>query len=109
MTLLLNTSGSELIYETPGDAERGNPLDIITVAECYSCEDVTGLAEFEAKETAERMALCWNTHDDLVTALKLYDAWTALPADRGGSHGTKGRAHAAFIAAKDAALAKAKG
>lgn len=45
---------------------------------------------------------------DLLEALRLYDVWQATPTDRGGKDGTKGRAFAAFIAAKDAALAKAK-
>jgi hypothetical protein len=46
---------------------------------------------------------------DLLEALKLYDAWLALPQDRGGKDGPKGRALDAFIKAKDAAIAKATG
>ena len=46
---------------------------------------------------------------ELLEALKLYDAYRALPTDRGGASGAKHQAYAAFIAAKDAAIAKAKG
>ena len=44
-----------------------------------------------------------------VKALKLYDAWDAMPADRGGNDGPKGKACAAFIKAKDEALAAVEG
>jgi hypothetical protein len=37
-------------------------------------------------------------------ALELHRTWEALPTDRGGKYGPKGRAYAAFIAARDAAL-----
>jgi len=43
----------------------------------------------------------------LLAALRLYDHWAAMPQDRGGKNGPKGRAHAAFLAAKDAAIAEA--
>jgi hypothetical protein len=46
---------------------------------------------------------------ELLEALKLYDAYRALPTDRGGASGAKHQAYAAFIAAKDAAIIKAKG
>lgn len=39
-----------------------------------------------------------------IEALRLYEAWEAIPADRGGKNGPKGRAYAAFLAAKDEAL-----
>jgi len=45
---------------------------------------------------------------DAMHALHLFDVWNAMPADRGGNAGRKGRAYAAFIAAKDAALKKAR-
>lgn len=45
---------------------------------------------------------------EMLIALELYEAWAALPADRGGKDGAKGLAYAAFIHAKNAALAKAK-
>lgn len=67
---LLNTSGEELIYEVEGDARQGNPLDIVTVAACYTCETVLGL-EFPRKKVAKEMATRWNCHNGLVDALKL--------------------------------------
>jgi len=42
-------------------------------------------------------------------ALELYDIYEAMPADRGGKNGPKGKAYAAFIKAKDEATAKAEG
>lgn len=39
-----------------------------------------------------------------VEALRLYEAFKAMAADRGDKNGPKGRAYAAFVAAKDAAL-----
>lgn len=45
---------------------------------------------------------------EMFEALELYDAWLALPQDRGGRDGPKGKALDAFICAKNAALAKAK-
>jgi hypothetical protein len=63
---------------------------------------------------ADRIVLTWNSHDTLTSqnaklreALELHKAWEALPTDRGGKNGTKGRAHTAFITARDAALASA--
>lgn len=41
----------------------------------------------------------------LVEALRLHVAYEALPTDRGGKSGPKGRAWAEFISARDAALA----
>ncbi len=38
-------------------------------------------------------------------ALRLHDEYAALPADRGGANGRKGKAQAAWLAAKAAALA----
>ncbi|MBA4187573.1 MAG: hypothetical protein C0467_06095 [Planctomycetaceae bacterium] len=61
----LNLDGNDLIYETPGDVERGNPLDIVTVAEAHSATDVTGL-RFKAKDVAKRLQLTWNTYSDLL-------------------------------------------
>lgn len=43
---------------------------------------------------------------DMLEALRLHAAYEALPTDRGGKHGPKGKAHAAWIAARDAALSK---
>lgn len=45
---------------------------------------------------------------ELLNALRLNVAYEAVPADRGGSSGPKGKAWAAFIAARDAAIAKAE-
>ena len=44
---------------------------------------------------------------DMYEALRMYDVWLALPQDRGGPNGTKGKALDAFIRAKDAALSRA--
>jgi len=46
---------------------------------------------------------------DAINALKLHVIYEALPTDRGGKDGRKGRAWAKFIAARDAAIAKATG
>lgn len=46
---------------------------------------------------------------DLLAALKLQIAHEAMPADRGGKDGPKGRAWQNFIEARDAAIAKAEG
>lgn len=45
--------------------------------------------------------------DAALAALRLHVIYEALPADRGGRNGRKGKAWAAFIEARDAALAKA--
>lgn len=37
-------------------------------------------------------------------ALKLFETYEAMSADRGGKDGPKGRAYSAFVVAKDAAL-----
>jgi hypothetical protein len=47
--------------------------------------------------------------EELYEALKLHVAYEALPADRGGKLGPKGRAWAAFVNARDDALLKARG
>lgn len=52
------------------------------------------------------LALCWNMHPDLVEALRLHAAYEAMPADRGGKNGPKGRAWTAFITARDTLLAR---
>ena len=44
----------------------------------------------------------------LLEAVKLHVAYEALPQDRGGKDGPKGRAWAAFIAARNAAIAAAE-
>lgn len=46
---------------------------------------------------------------DLLEALELHVAYEAVPTDRGGSQGPKGKAWAAFVEARDAAIKKAKG
>lgn len=70
--ILLNISGDELIYEVAGDAERGNPLDIVTVAEGFTSETVDGV-RFEAETVAKRMLVAWNCHAELAAAAKLWD------------------------------------
>jgi hypothetical protein len=42
--------------------------------------------------------------NDALAALKLHVAYEAVPADRGGKRGPKGKAWAAWIAARDAAI-----
>lgn len=56
---LLNDSGDDLIYEVEGDAQRGNPLDIVTVAMCCDARTVLGL-EFPAEGMAKEMRKRWN-------------------------------------------------
>ena len=58
-SLKLNLSGDELIYEIPGDAQRGNPLDIVTIATAVGGRDVLGV-RYGAKAIARRLQLCWN-------------------------------------------------
>lgn len=57
--VLLNVDGDDLIYETPGDATRGNPLDIITVATAVGGRDVTGF-HIPTKGVAKELARRWN-------------------------------------------------
>lgn len=45
------------------------------------------------------------TQSKAIEALRLHVAFEAVPADRGGPNGPKGRAWAAFIKARDEALA----
>lgn len=61
--------------------------------------------ELDAIKTARLIAAA----PDLLEALMLHDAYLALPQDRGGPNGTKGRAHQAWLNAKAAAIAKATG
>jgi len=67
--MLLNDDGEDLIYETPGDAQRGNPLDIIVAATCYSNTDVTGFG-FPRKPLAKELARRWNAHAALLAACR---------------------------------------
>jgi hypothetical protein len=84
----LNDDGNELIYETPGDADRGNPLDIVSVAKVYGGEDVTGF-KIPRKEFRDELLLRWNTYLELRSALEnlvgayqsmLAHGWHAMPA-----------------------------
>jgi len=45
--------------------------------------------------------------DIALAALRLYEAWKEMPADRGGPNGPRGKAHKAFDDAKEVALAEA--
>ena len=67
----LNTDGNELIYEEPGDAERGNPLDIVTIATLYTARTVTG-RKFTKQDRAEALALFAGAAG-LLAACKLWD------------------------------------
>lgn len=68
---MLNDSGESVIYEVAGDAERGNPLDIIDVAECFDREAMDGVT-FDGKETSLRIVKCWNSHDAMVAEVELF-------------------------------------
>lgn len=61
------------------------------------------------RDTLERMynrtCLPLVTDSKAIEALRLHVAFEAVPADRGGPNGPKGRAWAAFIKARDEALA----
>lgn len=58
-------------------------------------------------ERAEADARLIAAAPDLLEALRLYDVCDAMPSDRGGKDGPRGRAYQAFVSAKKAALAKA--
>lgn len=59
----------------------------------------------EARADIERIKALEAERDRLLDVLKLHVAYEAVPRDRGGRDGPKGRAWAKFIAARDAALA----
>lgn len=69
MSVSLNTSDQDLIYETPGDAERGDPLDIITVATAYGGKDVTGF-KIPTKPFTLELAMRWNAHAALLAGFR---------------------------------------
>lgn len=46
---------------------------------------------------------------DLLAALQLHIEYEAIPSDRGGANGPKGRAWKEFVDARDKAIAKAMG
>lgn len=58
-------------------------------------------------ELARNQARLIAAAPELLEALMLFDAYLALPQDRGGPTGPKGLAHQAWIDAKNAAIAKA--
>lgn len=74
----LNTSGDELIYETEGDAERGNPLDIISVVKVSGGTDVLEF-KFPVKKMTKELARRWNGFQILVDALREIESETARP------------------------------
>ncbi|MBO6901412.1 MAG: hypothetical protein JJ864_08700 [Rhizobiaceae bacterium] len=51
----------------------------------------------------------YDAASEMLDALRLHVEFEAIPQDRGGKNGPKGRAWTAFIAARDAAIAKAEG
>lgn len=59
----------------------------------------------EAKANAYLIAAA----PELLEALRLFDAYMAIPATRGGHASPRWQAREAFLAAKDAAIAKAEG
>jgi hypothetical protein len=65
----LNTSGYELIYETPGDKERGNPLDIIPVVQVYGGTDILGF-KFPVKKMTKELCTRWNCFQELFAAME---------------------------------------
>ena len=58
---------------------------------------------------ASKLIATETERDTLKAALDAYDAWDALPTDRGGKDGTKGRAWQKWLAAKARALSKTQG
>ncbi len=52
----LNVDGNELIYEEPGDDQRGNPLDIVTIAAVHRARTVTG-RKFNEADRQQALAL----------------------------------------------------
>jgi len=72
-----NTDGSDLIYETPGDQDRGNPLDIIAVATVYGGRDVVGF-QIPKKAFLKELQHRWNAWPEVVDALKLAEVLLLL-------------------------------
>lgn len=68
----LADDGEDLIYETEGDAERGNPLDITGVVTVNGGETVLGL-KFPRKPMARELARRWNACPALLAACELWD------------------------------------
>lgn len=58
---------------------------------------------------AEANARLIATAPELLDALRLHVAYEAMPRDRGGKNGPRGKAWAAFVSARDAAIARATG
>lgn len=83
-------------YAVSGEGWRSF-APVVTRMEGKQEEDVQGLA------TANLIAAA----PDLCAALLLHRTYEAMPTDRGGPNGPKGKAYTAFVAARDAALAKA--
>jgi hypothetical protein len=64
---------------------------------------------YPLKNEAWANALLAAAATDLIEALRLHLAYEQVPADRGGANGPKGKAWAAYVAARDHAVAKAEG
>lgn len=79
---LFNDDGEDLIYETPGDAERGNPLDIVAVVTVNGGTDILG-TKFPRKPLAKELARRWNAHAELLAACQAMFA--ALWVDYGNA------------------------
>jgi len=60
-------------------------------------------------DDAEAAACLIAAAPNLLEALQLHVAYEAIPTDRGGSQGPKGKAWTAYVEARDAAIKKAKG
>ena len=67
----LSIGGNDLIYEEPGDAERGSPLDIVAIATLHTARTVTG-RKFTKSDREEALRLFAGAAE-LLAACKLWD------------------------------------
>lgn len=76
----------------------------------YAMSDLAAAVSIHFPEDDGRpISPLFSASPELLAALELYDKWDKMPADRGGKDGPNGKAYAAFVSAKDAAIAKARG
>ena len=99
--------GSSIVSEQSNDTSR---FYWHSCGKC-GCETEGCEGQSEARALWNRRApdQAAELNAELVGALELYDAYVAVPQDRGGPAGAKGSALTAFINAKNLALSKAKG
>lgn len=89
----------------------GEPMPFGYISEKGPGRPVFELSPIFAHDTAalSALALKMAAAPDLLEALRLYEVYDAMPSDRGGRNGPRGKAYQAFVDAKNAALAKAEG